>query len=54
MLDREKKKYFKILPNHVALRGTQYTKENVERIKENEKVGSLLFIVSIFTVPVLP
>ncbi|KAI9713365.1 MAG: hypothetical protein M1812_006643 [Candelaria pacifica] len=35
--DREKKKYFKIIPNHVAPKGAQYSRENVKKSRENER-----------------
>ncbi|KAI9760848.1 MAG: hypothetical protein M1835_000088 [Candelina submexicana] len=35
--DREKKKYFKIIPNHIAPQGAQYSRENIKRSKDNEK-----------------
>ncbi|KAI9836192.1 MAG: hypothetical protein M1819_001529 [Sarea resinae] len=35
--DKEKKKYFKILPHHAAPAGSQYTKENVKKLKDGER-----------------
>ena len=37
--DEEKKKYFKILPNHVAPQGVKYSKEGLRKEMEMEKVG---------------
>ncbi len=43
-VDPEKKKYFRILPNHVAPTGAKYSKEGVKRGREQEKVSIMSFI----------
>ncbi|KAI9699341.1 MAG: hypothetical protein M1836_002951 [Candelina mexicana] len=35
--DREKKKYFKIIPNHIAPQGVQYSREKIKKSKDNER-----------------
>ena len=39
-LDPVKKKYFRILPNHVVPEGARYSREGVRREGERGKVGS--------------
>lgn len=40
--DEEKRKYYKILPTHVAPQGAKYSQEGVKKEKEVEKVGVAL------------
>ena len=39
LVDDEKKKYFKILPNHAAPPNSKYSRENVQKEKEQSKVS---------------
>lgn len=41
--DEEKRKYFKILPNHIAPQGAKYSQEGVKKEREVEKVGVGIF-----------
>lgn len=43
LADEDKKKYFKILPNHVAPQGAKYSQEGVKKEREVEKVGCWFF-----------
>ena len=47
--DVEKKKYFKMQPNHIAPQGSKYSKESVQREAENLKVNHKFGVVSILS-----
>ena len=38
IIDADKKKYFKILPNHVAPPDAKYSKQNVRKERETSRV----------------
>ena len=40
-VDEEKQKYFKVLPNHVAPTGVEYSREEVAKRRKREEVSSL-------------
>lgn len=43
--DEEKKRYFKILPNHVAPQGVKYSQEGLRKERTLEKVGLAVSLV---------
>ena len=47
--DAEKRKYFRVLANHVAPEGSKYSRQNVKKEKEQSKVGAVcISIISSF------
>ena len=43
-IDEKKRKYFKILPNYVAPKGVEYSREGVRKGREREVVSSFYCI----------
>lgn len=42
-LDKEKKKYFKVQPNHAAPKGVSYSNDGMRKEKEKDEVSVVRF-----------